>query len=610
MAVLQQIQELASRSENYVLLQRFAMPTEHGPKDAIAVTVPVSKILLSFYTLMMNVIILHLWYLFVLVAIAVAAKSRTLTRNMGVANVAIWNSQASPLSIIKSMFEYRSHIPGYAFMWAAAAFLAWACAFIMSLLVSPSLIIGTAAPANLQNLYYPTHPGSQESSAYLRYNSLLVPSNLRAIEVLEAANPKTGQKTNTSSFNVVVQDPKCSKDSSGNQTCQIDYSFHLSGIDFGLQYIPDLRLEVQGSCRTEYSWYQGYDVVDNITVDFYNVFNDPEVQHQVSLGDGKAPIATVFLPSSTIRGANLSFAFIISSMQRLSYTPGVDPWYLTEPYNGDDFAVGYQVQQGRPGLLCWEQSLWSHGDGPKKSIVEIEQVEGLQPGLVEVFKAALSQPRIIGLAQALGTSALKSAATSVGLFFDAETSNLHQDLQRLVLGAYVATKNTLAETTMFNDPPKDIPNLAFDQKTKQFKDGVADFVIYGSNFAALSVRVIIVVPVITVFLWLSVYLLTDNPCIPLPWAYVNALKAPVLYSSVDNETLETERPGNWKRTSQAPYYTEKESLVAVRPKYDLESRVFSWDSHTQGMRNDSEGSGPKSPRTIEEGLKTNGDHEV
>jgi len=222
--------------------------------------------------------------------------------------------------------------------------------------------------------------------------------------------------------------------------------------------------------------------------------------------------------------------------------------------------------------------MWSRG-GKNASILQIEQLN-VPAGLVDILQAALGQPRIIFLAQALGTSALKSAATSQGYYFGAGASNLHDDLERLVLGAYVATKNTLAETTMFNDEYDDITNLALDATAKQYKDGVADFVIYGSGFAALRINFLVVVPVITVVLWLAVYLLTDNPCFPLPWAYVNALKAPVLYSAVDVETFQNDGGSKWRRTSQAPYYEEKDKPAHVRPKYD--KGTFSWHSHTHG----------------------------
>jgi hypothetical protein len=577
---MDRIRDLASLDETYVLLQRFKMPHDHGSTDAIAVTVEVGKILLSFYTLMMNVIILHLWYLFVLVAIAISAKSKTLTRNMGAANVAIWNSQA-PLSVLKAMFDYRSHIPLYALGWALAASLAWGAAIVMSLLVSPSLIIGNAAPANVAKIYYPANPPKGLSSPTLTFASLLVPSNLRAIEVLEARDDKTGQKRNTSNFGVAVEDPRFWKDESGNPNVQVDYSFHVSGVDFGLQLLHDLRLEVQGSCHTEYSWWDGTYVFDETPYDRYYLFNNQSTEPKiVSRRDGRAPIATVFQHGD--EGGNATFAFLISSLQLLSFSEGTDPWYLTERYEDNETTAGYQVSSGRPPLVCWEKNAWSRGAGPKFPITEIEKIQGLKSGTVELFKASLSVPRIIGLTQALGTSALKSASTSKGVFFHAGTSSIHSDLQRLVLGAYMATKNTLTELTMFPEgADSHIPNLAFEQATGRFKEGVADFVVLGSNFAALSIRVLIIIPVMTIFLWLTVYLLTDNPFAPLPWTYVNALKAPVLYTRVDHESLNPEDKGNWNLKSQLPHFTSEKSLAVARPQYNRASRTLSWDSSTR-----------------------------
>jgi len=584
MTVSQQIEDLTSRKDSYVLLQRFSMPTKDGPQDAIAVTFEVSKILLSFYTIMVGFIMLQLWYLAVLVGIGIFAKSKRLTRNMGVANVAIWNSPA-PLSVIKAMFDYSSRIPLYALMWAAAAALAWAGSFTMSLLVSPELIIGAAAPANLQSIYVPEVPQGNLSSVFLRWLSLQVPSNLRAIEVLEALNPKTGQATNTSSFNVIVQNPQISTDSKGRQVYQVDYSYNLDEVDFGLQHIEKLSLAAQGSCVTEYNWYNDSQVdnTTNVTYDTYYPYGSIPDGISVSLADGKPPLAFISVPQNQ-SGANISFAAIISSVQRRSFTPGSDPLYLTQPWPADQpadpFGAGYVVQTQRPALSCWQQDMWTH-NGQSKATSEIEQLGVLPPALVDVFKQTLGVPRIINLAQALGTSMLKSAATSQGYYFDAQASSLHDDLQRLVLGAYIATKNTLTETTMFsNIYESDIPNLAFNESEKQFKGGAADFVIYGNNFAALRINFLIVVPIITVVLWLAVYLLTDNPFFPLPWAYVNALKAPVLYSAVDVETFRNDHESGWRRKSQAPYYKEKDKLAHVRPKYDKERRIFSWHSHT------------------------------
>ncbi|OCL08180.1 hypothetical protein AOQ84DRAFT_439761 [Glonium stellatum] len=580
MGISQQIHEYATEG-NYLLLRRFSMPTIHGPRDAIAVSFETSKILLSFYTIMVGIIMLHLWYLFVLFAIAIAAKSRRLTRNMGVANVAIWNSQAAPLSVVKAMFDYRSHIPLYAFVWACAALLAWAGSFTMSLFVAPELIIGAAAPANMKSIYIPQTPSSNLSSVALRYLSLQVPSNLRAIEVLGAVNSTTGQTSNVSNFNVIVEEPQISADSQGRPIYRVDYSYGLSGVDFGLQHLWNLQLDVQGSCYTEYNWYASFYVDPNSGVTYDTYFLYGQAVMNVSQSDGKPPLVTFYAPENQ-SGANISYAAIISSVDRRSFTQGTDPWYLTKGITGERFGASNMVLRGRPVLSCWQQDTWTL-NGISKPILEIDQL-GLPSGLIDILQQALGQPRIIGLAQALGTSALKSAATSQGYYFDAGASSLYQDVQRLVLGAYVATKNTMPETTMFEDTYQDIPNFALDPTAKQFKPGVADFVIYGSGFAALSVLVLIIIPTVTVLLWLVVYLLRDNQFFPLPWAYVNALKAQVLYSAVDMETFrDDDGASKWKRTSQAPYYEEKNQLAVVRPTYNPDSRMLSWESERHGQ---------------------------
>jgi len=431
----------------------------------------------------------------------------------------------------------------------------------------------------LRSIYVPSVPESRQSSPYLRWWSLHVPAYLRAIEVLQAKDPKTGGVANTSSFDVVIQNPQRWNDSSENDMYQVDYSYNITGVDFGLQHLPHLNLEVRGSCRTEYDWYLSDDSGGNRTTgaytDLYTIFNKTE---RVGNTDGSRPSTTAFIDEER-KGANMSFAFLTSSVMRRSFTEGSDPWYLTEPLPRDPEGAGYRVAGGRPPLSCWEESLMSNNGGPKKSIPDIGQLGVLPEGLREILEDALNTPSIYRLTQALGNSALKSAQTSLGPYFDAATASIHSDLTRLVLGAYFATINTLAETTMFDDRYEDIPNLAFDQTTKQYKDGVADFVIYGSGFAALSVKVLTIIPVITVFLFISVYLLTDNPFKPLPWAYVNALKAPVLYSSLDNETFQVDSGDKWKRRSATPHYTEKKQLALVRPKY--ERGTFSWGSSDQ-----------------------------
>lgn len=550
------------------------MPTASGPKHAISVTTEASQVLLSLYALMVNLMILNAWKLVVLLGIAVFARRQNLTRNMGVANVAIWNDPA-PLSIVKSMLTYRAHIPMYAFGWASVAILAWAANSAASLLVAPHLILGTAAPANPAMVSVPAESLDDYSSKTLRISSLEVPSNLRAIDILDSINSTTGTASTSanyqSQFNVSVGNTISWVDANGNLMNQVDYSYRLSGNDFGLQRARNLHLDVQGSCRTEYGWYLGGIIDQGIIVDYYNIFG---TNFTASVTDSKRPIGTVTV-NGTSSGSNITWAVLISSVQRNSFTPGTDPWYLTQTLSGDPVGAGYTVKAGRPPLSCWESNVWSY-KGKQKSILDIDQLELLQPAMIAIFQRFLSAPRITSLIQGLDASALKSAATAKGTYFDAGSANLHDDLQHLVLGAYVATKNTLAESVLFNNPYSDIPNLLYNGTTNQLLPGAGDFIINGSDFAALSILVLIVVPILTVLLWATAFVLTGD-FLPLPWMYINALKAPVLYSALDVHSSETEENSQWKRTS-TPYHEDRGALVQVRPTYDKRSRTLSWAS--------------------------------
>jgi hypothetical protein len=86
--------------------------------------------------------------------------------------------------------------------------------------------------------------------------------------------------------------------------------------------------------------------------------------------------------------------------------------------------------------------------------------------------------------------------------------------------------------------------------------------------------------VILALLFLLVFLLGDNPFFELPWSYVNALKASVLYSTIDTRNFrpETEQEKlEWTR-SASPYH-ENDGPASVRPGYDRGSKSYIWYPH-------------------------------
>lgn len=564
-----------SELSDYVLMKRFQMPTEGGSRAAIAVTAKASKIVLSFYTLMVSVTILQLWYLFVLAGIALAYRSKKLTRNHAVANVTIWNSQASPLSIVKAMFDYRSHIPKYASLWALAAFVAWAGALALSLLISRYLILGTAGPVKQTSIYFPTRPTEELSLNVARWHALKAPQYLRAIASLEPHLLAGGDKlaSFTSKFDAVKMKSRHWRELDDTMY-EANYSYTITGTDFGLQHLSNLAVDVEGSCRTEYSWYKGWDNEEK--EDVYEIFGKNRTATRMT----ERPFASTYSGGACNGKARCHFAVVVNTLLRPSFTAQAnDPWYLTEA-GSNRTSVPFRVKRGRPPLSCWEDSYISYDGGEKKRIRKIRELNAIPRGLGEVFANTVTPPVVALLTQNLGPSSLKSALTSGSTLIDAGSATIDGDLERITLGAYVYTKNALAEMTQFDRQwEKDIPNLAYNYTANKYKEGVADFVIYGSNVAALDLSVLVLVPALALILFLTVTLLTENPFKPMPWAYVNALKAPVLYSSLDAGTFDDLSQGKWRRKSTAPHYAEKKELTLMRPKY--EGGTYTWGTTTR-----------------------------
>ncbi|KAH6665113.1 hypothetical protein B0J14DRAFT_234982 [Halenospora varia] len=570
MSVVPELLALVAPSADYTLWKRFTMPTHDGPRSAIAVTLESSKVLQSLYALMLKMIVIQVWYLVVLIGIALSARpNKPRSHNISIANVIIWNAQSSPLDIVKLMFGYIAHISLYAIIWAFLAALAWGASIAFSLLISPELIIGFAAPVSSEAIYVPEFSPIQNQSSYsLRLNSISTSANLRAIGAADNV---------TSNSNVNVGKPIITTSAFGESIYTINYSYSVSDVDFGLQNTTGLLLTVNGSCFTDYTAYAGADNKTDFPTDVYVLFASNHTAH-VSTIDGGPPLATFIIDPAdpgTPFGSNISYAITISSLGRKSYTPGTDPWYTTVQLKDDALGAGYIVTQGRPVLNCWQTDIWSY-QGKRQSINNLGQLGALSPSFVMTFQRFLSTPRIINLAQSLGTTALKSATGSLGRYFDAQSSNLHDDLQRLVLGAYIATRDMLQETTRFSRQYSDISNLMHGGDGNLLP-GADRFVIYTGDAAALSVPMLISVPIVAALLLGLVFLLTTSfPCYAIPWGYVEALRAAVIYSALDNDP----KNDHWDRRTPAPIFKPNPNAQGVvheahvRPKF--ERKEWSW----------------------------------
>ena len=495
------------------------MPTGDHSRDAIAISTENGTTLISAYTLMFKWIIAQLWALIVLGGVAIFI-GRKPSHNRAAATVGIWNAH-SPTNVAMLTARYVFHMKNeiwYPIVWAVLAAIILASGIVGPILLSRYLVIGHAAPVNPLSIYV---PDMRLKSDNQQFENILLdsPAAFRAVSAPASTD------------NVYVSQ-------TGNLS--ILYGYNVSGADFGLQHAPDLSLSIQGSCLAEYGWYIG---TDTDSQDGYNPFGDPPANASgiwlAGPQDQGPPFAFFYQSDSDIGGGyNLSWAMIASSAGRPSVTSSDDPWYQTQPgiapFISANINSSFYVSNGRPALSCWETAIWSYR-GSEATISNLTSLPGLdvQEPLQQVLETFLGFPMILLLGPRLGRSVLASSATAIGPVFDAGSSSILQDFQRLVLASYTATRNVLVETTMYQGQARyGITNLA--APTGSPLAGVADFVVPSQAVTTFSVRTLIIVPVVLCVL-LALNLLVG--LVPAPWRFTHALHASVLYSHLHEAAM-------------------------------------------------------------------------
>jgi hypothetical protein len=569
--------------DSYLLWQRFSMPTKHGPRDAVTVPSSVGDQVNLAYSFLLQLIVLQVWAIIVLIGVLISLKIGGREHNSNVVNAGIWNAQGSPFSVFKLAVTYFTKMKrqrGWLLLiWAFLALAILVAGYAIPIKVAPLIILSNAAPVNPSAIYVPSN--DLDTSSIFRRYALEVPAVLRAAGTARVANVGTLAK-------VSVDHPEILKDlGDGEKIMRMGYRYNITGLDFGLQHYPDLMLHVEGSCMTDYGWHKNSGFIKNSThvADEYIWFGEGLIGSQsVSLDDSPAPIAYFQLGDFSPSGTNITWGAIVSSVNRSSYSPGTDPWYLTGP-PGDyllPIDVPYNVLPGRPALSCWENNIWSYR-GHNSTVGGLNQTAlpglNMSPALQSIFARYLTFPMIVHVALRLGASTLLSSASALDEIFDAGSSSLHDDLHRWAVAAYISSVNILTDTTLYPADKYNIP----DGIPQKDRSGIGDFVIWSSNVTTLSVRYLIVFPVITLTLLLLVASLTQ---LPSPWYRLQALQATVLYSCLHEEA--GGRPYNyermnsmWKRHGDTPVFEGNVEQVNITPKYDKHRRTLSWELEKQ-----------------------------
>ncbi|KAI9786689.1 MAG: hypothetical protein M1839_006240 [Geoglossum umbratile] len=487
----------AARS-TYLLWRRFKFQTEGGIRDAIAVPEKAGTQLVSAYGFMLQIIYMHIWVAAILAGVYLTVHKRqnqlTVTEPVPDHQILqlsadVWAGRSSPsdvLMIVGTHSVWKSKRWLIALAWLFAALVGLVVNYAIPIVIIPSLVIGSGAPVRPGAIYVPSI--SNRTTPYqIQIANLENPSALRAAGSILAVDPETAD------FNI---SPPVTLETleDGSPVLQINYSYNITSRDFGMQHYRDLTFRTEGSCYTEYNWWAGQEIVAGTPVDYYYLWNQSNNTQHVSLYDGAVPLV-YFFPGTNVGSSdatNITYAALISSIGLKSIFPGKDPWYLTNTTSDDN---GYfPVLEARPVLSCWQKDSWT-SQGKSVNLSKTSTLPGLSKfpsQLNTVFVRFLVPPKVVTVATRLGTRALESSTSSLGEFFNANTSSLFDDFSRLITTAYITSVNTLTETTLFSRNFSNVPNELSDEDL----NAVADFVVFGTNITTLAVLDVIVIPVV------------------------------------------------------------------------------------------------------------------
>ncbi|GAB1316989.1 hypothetical protein MFIFM68171_07199 [Madurella fahalii] len=494
----------------YLLLTPFQMPTESGPVWAMAFSGDSATFLTAALSVALTVIFVCIWNVICFLFIFL---SRGKSQRRYAALVTLWNSNDAWFAFRElASYTYHYFNSSAADFWygLALALLAF-CVYGGSLalgIVGPSLVrIGSVAPVRPSIVFYPATPAAAAYADQLKDFGIRAPSVLRALGSVEAAKvtmrPRVrfdyNKNYGTSENNELIH--------------QLTYGYRLGGVELGLQQGAGLELAVDGGCVTEYGWYdpgiqtenvENYTLWKNsdgqmdfiVPIDPYSIQNAPKASF-ISHPGADAQFA---------RNGTTSFAIIVWSAHRSSISSSDDPWYATESRNSSvprPYDPQFWMKRARPVLSCWEKNTWSWAGQAVSDVTQLRNVAGIKvaQSLLSMLEAAFTVPTIVRIGNASGDSALRSRTTSPNGVIDASASSIHDDLERLLVASFVASRNVFVDAIMFEQDGT-YPNLVEDS-TGQPAAGAGDFVISSPDIQTFSLGGIIAILVILILLLLT-----------------------------------------------------------------------------------------------------------
>ncbi|KAF8457896.1 hypothetical protein BDZ91DRAFT_837621 [Kalaharituber pfeilii] len=551
----------------YLLGRRFMMPFPGGSKNAIAVDRSQEIYIISLYTIIVTAIFTA-WWILIVIAIPYVLPKHLLTQTSAhmfthwtinePSQTAVlmlkywWRLLASLIKRpVNNSSTSRSNSGGISdnltFTWQDFAITltivllaagTYVGGNVAGILLPNKFILGHAAPANPYTLYYPLSISELEDSGaseeiFYNYTGHSNGTAFRALGTVDSGISRE-LLSNPVRFEKISSQPP--SDRANVNSYIIKYSISVTGYDMGLQRAPDLTVKLDGKCEFMYEW--------NVTVETSREDREEQsvkwVQWTLWPNDGNYEELSVNM-SSTItfpdvlvyppeplghaEGNSSTYQFALVPLLWGIYAEGSgsDPWYHRD--SSDD------INPGPPVLQCWENQTWSYKEW-RGTLVDIQnnKIPNLQlsDATISVLQSHFGMNLNIVEEAYFGPSPLGKLASAVSPLTLASIRtmrtrwrlNLHAcsaaaDIQRLVLGTYIMTRDLFRNTAIdyglwmdSSDFTDDIKNNAslngLRMKDGQPLPGAGDFVIHTDRVTAFRFETLVALPAVLVFSWLLV----------------------------------------------------------------------------------------------------------
>lgn len=501
---------------------KFTLPDNAGGRTAIAVSSTTAGRITALYTIFIIWIFIVAWHIAISIVLLVFTPP-IMTRTSYIAVVAAWNAndpfQATLLMlrhtghILKGMcrrqykaeFNCRNLLLDIAILVVASG--TFAGSITAGYLFPDRLTIGSSAPVNPNLMHYPDLLRPQNGTKgpeFLKLNYASMGA-LRAFGAIEASEVTILQNINLQQH----QDQSWTENGREAQRYRIDYGYNVTGAQMGLQMFGKLTVHVQGTCSFADDWWVNQ-LTDNSgkKYDNYTLWKDNQpaadgnkaIPAVAEIDPSTAPLAYFARSGKLANATKIYYSILPVVAGKSSITESFDPWYETIPHQMNDFS--YQVASKRPPLKCYQTDEWSY-NGWKGSTSELLYGDQAPVKFPEAIKIILgtefSVPMIVNIGMALQAGALKSSTRilpgrQTGI--DAQSSSAIKDMKRIVLAAYLATRNIFRDAAMAGlELGKERSNV-LERADGKMLDGVGDVVIVSSVVSSLRFGYFVAIPAI------------------------------------------------------------------------------------------------------------------